>query len=1147
MRIHSTKGKILAFLGLFYLLSAYSNASQAATQPVTVTLHPTTDGAQTPEGPHYIAVFGLDTPWSEPVVETVVEAGGALPAWEIPPGSYRWVCASHGHSVHYQHEPRDLAPGTVTHLDCPVAPLLGRSGRVVTTTDERETRQVVGARVGEVRSFLQDFSLRLSSTGERFLAVDRLELSDEDGRFEIRGPAGFRGEIWIEADGFAPRWLRGVQYDDSAALGPVVLERGGGLVVDLATLPPAGYTRLVLVPDSGVPRALADLGPRVWRRLLGSTGGTFSWPALPAGRYQVHLQGAERGDHLRLPLELGEVEVVAGQIQRLEVREIVQLSADSLEDDAPAPDLVLSLGLDPEKAAALEATLWPAADALTPRTVEQTLTALDGSGSLVTLPGACQQGVHAVLEAPGEEPLISEAIEVDDRLARRCRRGEAEPRPTRLFSASRITGRLRAPTGSALPATGTLSASLCASVDATREGVERPAQRWAVPHLGGYRFAFGTGDDAGRFQVVVPAGCLDLAAEVGDFTPLPLPDVRTPVAATADLGAHTLSFGASVLARILDPSGYPVTGARVSAVPPTELPAAYARAFTRHPEPWSTPVRGRSAAFTDDRGWARLYGLPPGAAHLLVEPTPPEPALSHGAEGAPADPLAIPFAPTDLLPHATEEIALRPRTEELLDEIVLPVPARLEARIAEPPEGDDLTLAVGLEGEFDLATSVVRLRQQVPADETVVFAPLPPGLWRTNARLEGPERSTSFPLAGQILDLFPGAHEILMLETDARKRHGRVTYRGEGLPARLDFLADDESIRKRPNARAAEDGRFTVLVEDEGVYTVRVQQLHPDGPGDEPGIYAMVPQVEVDGARELSIEIPAGEVSGVVVTEDGTPLTTGAVRARQDRELEPEDTPRGRLARRLETGGLIGEDGTFEIVALGPGSWTLEAIRDDLRSDPRVIELAEDSVRANLRLVVRPRSELEVRVVGADGRLIPNATVHRTALAPADGAVSEFTSSSTGVDGTVTWREAPPAGSEISIAVTGPGLTTEARRALVPAEGPLTVTTPDAFGAARVRLADGDWSRFDRSRLVLLRDDGSYLYARSAGSVSPDDPSLLEFPRLAPGVWRLVLLSTGDEALLVREGRGLMLQPLVELPIEIGGTGEFVVEDHESL
>lgn len=1150
MRSRGVFLRFLVYLGLLFFPSGHPSLGQEALRQASVSVHVLTSGDQALENPRYVALVGVGAPWSQPIFEAAVEADAPAPTWRVPPGPYRWACAARGHSLTYIEEPRSLAPGSATVLDCSVTPLVTRSGRVVTVDGTGEAVPVAGARVGRLRSFLPDFSLRLSAAGERFVATERLDTSDDDGSFEIHGPAGYSGEIWVEADGFTPRWLRAVPFDGASEMEPVVLGPGGRLTVGLAVEPPAGLTHLVLAPGSGVPRSLADLGPRLWRRAGAAEGGSYSWPSLAPGPYRLRLQGTEQGSHRRPPLELGEVEIAPGGTEHLEIRQIVELPAGAFEDDAfPAPDLVLSLGLAPAEAEGLEVTSWHRADA-PPGTLEPTVAPLAGDGSLVTLSGACREGTVVVVEIPGEEPLVSDAIEVTAGLAFRCRRGEGAPRPVRLFSASRIEGHVRPPTGSELPAGGVLSASICASVDQTGSGTQLTARRRAIPHLGGYPFSFDP-EEPGRFRVTVPAGCLDLLAEVGDFTALPLPDVRLPVDGSADLGTHTLSYGASALARVLDPAGRPVAAARVSAVPPTELPATYARAFARHPEPWSDPSRGRLAGRTDGRGWVRLYGLPPGEAHLLVEPAPPEPETS-GVSDPAAEPLTIPFAPGDLLPHATEAVTLLPRTEEVQDEIVLPAPATLEVRLAEAPEpevGEDgeelpLSLVVNLRGEFEPATSLVQLRRQVPVDGTALFAPLPPGLWTYSAILEGPERSSVLPVAGNVVDLLPGMVEVLELSTDARSRSGRVTFRGEGVRARLDFLADDGSVRKRPTASSEADGRFRALFDARGTYAVRVQQF-PDEDADRddpPPFFTVVPGIEVGDADEpLLIEVPDGAISGRVTSDDGQPVAGGFVRARREVEIEAGAERRGPFARPLDGGSRIRPDGSFEIAALGPGSWTLEASAADRRSDPVVVTLGRDERRPGVELVLEVPREVTVRVVAADGRPLPRASVQLTPLGSDPRSTVDHRRLTTGSDGTLTWPNAPDPGTEVLVGVNAPGLPAWAGRLPVPGDDrPLEIVLPPVGGAVQVTF---DGTPPDPSRLYLVAPDGGYLWGLTPNL--DDIGDRLSLPSLAPGSWSLVLTRSADDERAVLRGRGHLISPLAEFVVEAGEVTETVAHGRD--
>jgi hypothetical protein len=204
--------------------------------------------------------------------------------------------------------------------------------------------------------------------------------------------------------------------------------------------------------------------------------------------------------------------------------------------------------------------------------------------------------------------------------------------------------------------------------------------------------------------------------------------------------------------------------------------------------------------------------------------------------------------------------------------------------------------------------------------------------------------------------------------------------------------------------------------------------------------------VELDGDRDLLIELPGGRVSGRVVDEGGAALAGAAI------TLHRVDEPLRRGARSERSSG---GDGGFRFEGIAAGSWIVEARKEGYvttTADIEVDDLGADGLR--LELVAAADDVAELFLQAPLGSLIRSA---RIALRPAGGGPIQTRSYVVGEGGRVVLDDVPPgrwlaavsAGSlvaEVDIAVPAPP-----RR--VPLQPPswIEVVAPELLATGTVR------------------------------------------------------------------------------------------------
>jgi hypothetical protein len=195
------------------------------------------------------------------------------------------------------------------------------------------------------------------------------------------------------------------------------------------------------------------------------------------------------------------------------------------------------------------------------------------------------------------------------------------------------------------------------------------------------------------------------------------------------------------------------------------------------------------------------------------------------------------------------------------------------------------------------------------------------------------------------------------------------------------------SMSSYGGAKTAADGSFTIKDLPPGDYKLeaRVPALK-----DRPAEFAAFP-VTVAGADIEALVITtgtAGDLSGSVSTEDGSPLPPGPIRMRvATRALNPQTTPRMTVAAGAIDNGRVNNDGTFELKgAIGqlrlmltgvPPGWYLKSIdaggKDIVDS---AIEVRSGQTLSGLRFLISNRpTTVSGRLDDARGQPSSDGTV----------------------------------------------------------------------------------------------------------------------------------------------------------------------------
>lgn len=926
-------------------------------------------------------------------------------------------------------------------------PAAAAAGRVVTTQGE----PVAGA----------ELVAELSPRGRRSPAAVRevRTASGDDGRFRLRPlDAGSLYSLRVTAPGFAPerRDLTGPEAGSERTGLEIVLQPGltaFGRVVDLDEEPVVGADVTLDPQTAGSASFFGRSRSGDERYAVTGDDGTFEIQDLAPGRADLRVHAAGRA-----PLAVPGVELPAGGSP-------VDLGTVVLEPGAVLEGRVTDADDDPLEDAAVKAYPARAGFGFGPRRGAEPTEATTGPDGRFRIPDlASGERVTLVVERSGFADRRLEGVEVP---------GD-EPLTVVLERSARLAGVVVERGGEPVPD---------AWVTARVERTDR-----MQPSL-----ARAASDEDGRFVLEdLNPGVVNLEARSGDHRPA---ELRLEVEAGEERDDLRLELapGAAVEGRVLDAAGSPLPDARVTQVV-------------------SQPGTRGASDTTDADGRYRLGGLAPGSHSFAAEHPDHVRSVrdlevtgtSHrldfrleaglsvsgrvvGTAGEPVDGALVWLRPAGgrgffsrrLSATTGEDGAFTVRGVE-------PGRYRLSARddgaataeLEEPVEVVGSPVQ-GLVLRFEPGAAVVGRVLGAELDDlsrlVVMAAPLDGGGtpargnvdYEGRFRVEGVTPGTWMvmtllgqgePMATEQVEVEPGQSEVHVdLDvTGGYTLSGQVLFGGEPYSgARVQVLGEAEM--QGGFARTDHEGRFRIAGLESGSYRLVV------------GLGALPHErrVEIDGDREITVDVPAAGVAGTVTAAGGGPVA-GAdvllVPAEQDSVRMPLRPNRERT----------GELGRFRFPAVPAGSYRVRAEKDGHAPAERPVEVTGGAPVEGLDLVLEPAEGLELRVStttgGVPDRLSVAAVDPTAAALPGQAPRPVFADGvRTGEAGRVrldrlpagTWRLLVSASglAVASLDVTAPGPAVPVT--LRPA-GLLEVVVPELTGTplggeVRLRGADGRW------------------------------------------------------------------------------------------
>ncbi len=705
-------------------------------------------------------------------------------------------------------------------------------------------------------------------------------------------------------------------------------------------------------------------------------------------------------------------------------------------------------------------------DGLSFEPVEPLQVHVESTATLIELSAAFCGGEEALMVH--SESAISRPFRV---AAEECGRG---PVQVRLYPSARVSGRITVPRKAKLPRVVQLRLGRCPHpAEGQPEGASFPAGV----------------DEKGGWQAPIPAGCWDLNLVARGFAPHTWWGVTVAASASKSLGAVGLVPGASLLVHVADGTdGIAVGGAHVILVPEAGAASAYATLLQ------GGQVAGVASAGTNERGWARLDGLAAGRYAVLA---------TH--EG---------FAPLE--PRIVE---LSAGEETVLDDLELPRPGVLAVDFELPAasvgalEGMKLNVmaVASIEGLGYMGRAVTVFRPIRPG-ETVELRGLAPIEWKLSILAQGVGGGGAI-IASEKVRVSPGGWQPVSIKPSGTLFRGTVSWRDEPVAARLSLRCrpvEDKRGSFMGSATSTEEGEFAVLLEHPGICAVGVH-------GTGGALDTTVPHVEfLDPEETVEIRIPEGEISGVVVDEEGRPRPRFRVEAMQMSGWQDEEgravAPAPMFARRQTD-----DAGTFHLTGLAEGAWKVQASEPGLESDPTVIRLQRDATVEGVRLVIHRNMKIEGTLRFDDGTPVANAGF--LAFVNTVSAVPMAKPGRTDAGGRFTLHLRGREGTPFTMNICQRGAVAVALRTAMRATLDLRVSR--RTGGLVIRRPAGT----PVSGLALVRPDGTAagLTALIGLGCASADADGIRIPALETGTWKLIQVGSSADLMTLVTGGGFSL------------------------
>lgn len=597
-------------------------------------------------------------------------------------------------------------------------------------------------------------------------------------------------------------------------------------------------------------------------------------------------------------------------------------------------------------------------------------------------------------------------------------------------------------------------------------------------------------------ELDAPANCGVVALAVAKLAPVLIPPESLSTGSPHRLGTVTLKHGGSLLARVRSPAGGE----------PLELTTIVLRANdvdALRGEFSDSKLQPLARRATDRHGWASFYALTPAEIVLALR------------------------RPNQSLPQFTERYLLDPAAGLVIDDLEVSPPASLAVRL-EVPEAlagelaaTNIELSPAEANRWPKSAPIV-----VPAltDGTPSMLEVPPGAW-TIAAVVRPKEGFLSRSASTQLALAPGSYEEVVLRVRGGVFPGRVLRGTDGVQGVLNLTpSDGAAASRRVTARTKDDGRFSILLEGPGMYTVAFEQ-------PERGSIKFERYAEFrDPSKEVEIRLPAGEIRGTVVYENGVPAANADVSARQRAS-----------AGAMEAYARSGADGSFTLDSVAEGTWLVTAAVKGVDGDQVEVPLLEDAVADGVMLIIRPTVEVGIHVVDARGLSVPNAfamiELPSTDLAAGRPAALRRADA----DGVVRMQVPESAEGVVANVIISTDDRLSAARVRLESDAVATVRLPARTGELRLKRLKGKWSDVRLARLVA-KDGSSIPVPTASGGKAHLSDDLIRLRKVATGVWRYIEAQSPLDALSIRALDFLAVRPAAEFEVRPDVVNEITIQ-----
>jgi hypothetical protein len=987
----------------------------------------------------YVALVSPWRPSSRPTAETI---GNGRVVLRVPPGAYWLIAGAEGYAVSSKGPFAVSESGATVSIE--LEPLAATSG----TVRDEKGNPVAGARVASMNAAIPAPLGTVSEVAARHLSSDWSTTTDRDGRWTLNLPDG-DVPLVFEAPGRAAEWRIRAKSDP----GPLDVSLSAGATLDVETDRIEPNLVLTLArEDEGATSIPVEQQPGVWSRWAASS--QLTWSSLPPGSYGVYAKYPDPLFFNRRAERLATVTLAPGQ------RAGVRVALPPARQKATRSEMLFVRGI-PTSDLGDDLELFARDPGGKPQRLEHFVKeAMGGSVAHVKTEGVrgpfygmtsgrffftAADVVDAGTGASGEPRVMAVRPRADAHATLRYADEELEP-----------------------PSAGVAVLRDCEADERARVSVPILIDKKRVA----------------RFSA--PAGCRTMILEFDPFEPVIAG--RTLQAGAQSLGEFVLRGAASAEVHVVrEPGNLPVEGAVV-------------RVFSdRTASEQPIPV---GEATTDERGWARITGLPPNRSLRVVGQTP---------EGDRSDPVVV---------------RVEPRGQALIDPLTIRDPATVivDAKIDEDvlarfPAARVATLLLT---PADLSRDAEKQQQDIgPEGMPVRFERLHPGIWR----LSGVVRVGGVYTVQDIEEIELTAGETAAVETTIAPNvfEGHVTSKGTGVAAKV--IVEDRGRKLYFNSDS--DGSFRLALQEAGTYRVWVARLSAQG--------NMIPIGEVDfrdPSRPVEIAIPDGGGATARVRRAGRPVA-GVVVWVSRREGS------GIVERATKRGQTTSFEGDAKFEDLVPGAWTFSARESDSRRAAEKTVTVEAGENVTFDLDLADAATISGTIRSFFGSPLPDADVECLFLGSSGNPDRAGARSDS--NGEFVIEMSPPGPPSALCSVIGPMGLVDAFRS-TPGQ-PTDVTLP----AVSATLTISDWAEESAPDLYwLVAPDGRAVSLNTAAARLGAAGSPLTIPALAAGTWKAVRVESLPQWIALARGLGSSMSAVTAVTLEPGTAETIFLRDRSA-